>query len=893
MMRLISRARATLYLGAILTALIGCHGGVGSGGDARGGPVNDTDPGEGPPAGDAWSDPETWGGSVPAAGDQVTIPHGKTVLLDVDTAALGGLSIEGALVFDDADLKLSSQWILVKGTLRIGSEPRPYTNEATITLDDPDPDSDPTGMGTRGIIVVAGGALELHGAVPVPVWTRLGDHAEPGATSLSLTQSVDWKAGDSVLLTPTDFWNRAETEVLELASVDGETVTVADPVRSFRWGKLQYVGAEGMTLEETTAITDQVLDERAEIGNLTRRIVIQAPDDAAWQDEGFGAHVMLTHGATAHIEGVRLRRAGQRGKMGRYPLHWHVLSYAGGEATGDVDGLYMRGNVVTESANRCITIHATNGATIKDNICYDIMGHGLFMEDAVERRNVIEGNLIVTIRNPEEPLLNHEGGVFQGGSSAFWLTNPDNIVRGNVGVDAEGVGFWLSFPEMTLGLHKDVDLVPSSMALGVFDDNVAHSNQIFGLNLDWVTADDEGSVTERLYMPTSDGEPDRLDNLIRFELHRFVTYKHWDGGMWNRAVGADYLDWRVADNGGVGFAGAGQVGNIENCLIVGRSLNDDPALERPPDPPVAAASYHSEYEISNNLIVNFPYVQGQVSGAFATGDYYTSAVDMGLIRNANNVLIESHPGYRVRPILADNWTLAGALWDPYGYWGEAGRYWIYDDPFLKTGTTCDQVAPATRNGLSCEGPFYGVGSYMLDHRESRYLPTMPIEATRYNDSDAVIGRWTVGDGALAPKLSNMRHFAAFKGGRYILRFPGVALATDVSMAIGNAYRDDDAFLLAVEYDGSAAPAAYLTNWDNYEEVAAWAPNNDQSDHVRRLTRAASRQEVIDGSGNLFWQDTAQNLVWLKITGGLPPSSYDEPGSLDYQYQTMFLRIYVP
>jgi hypothetical protein len=74
-------------------------------------------------------------------------------------------------------------------------------------------------------------------------------------------------------------------------------------------------------------------------------------------------------------------------------------------------------------------------------------------------------------------------------------------------------------------------------------------------------------------------------------------------------------------------------------------------------------------------------------------------------------------------------------------------------------------------------------------------------------------------------------------------------------------------------------------------VATWAPTNESSDHVRRLTPAASRQEVIDGSGDLFWQDAAENLVWLKVTGGLP--AFTEPGSLDHYYQPMFLRIHVP
>ena len=52
------------------------------------------------PAGKAtkWSDPATWPNrKVPVAGDKVTIDAGKQVVLDVNTPALNGLTINGKL----------------------------------------------------------------------------------------------------------------------------------------------------------------------------------------------------------------------------------------------------------------------------------------------------------------------------------------------------------------------------------------------------------------------------------------------------------------------------------------------------------------------------------------------------------------------------------------------------------------------------------------------------------------------------------------------------------------------------------------------------------------------------------------------------------------------------
>ena len=83
-----------------------------------------------------WSDPATWPNKkVPAAGDKVTIARGKEVILDVSPPALGGLTINGKLTFaNNADLELTTEWIMLHGELAIGTEASPHTRKATITL---------------------------------------------------------------------------------------------------------------------------------------------------------------------------------------------------------------------------------------------------------------------------------------------------------------------------------------------------------------------------------------------------------------------------------------------------------------------------------------------------------------------------------------------------------------------------------------------------------------------------------------------------------------------------------------------------------------------------------------------------------------------------------------
>jgi hypothetical protein len=83
-----------------------------------------------------WSDPATWGGTVPTSGP-VVIPVGQTVLLDVSTASLGALTINGTLLADPSvDVGITADNIVIgaAGTLQVGSESQRYARNCTITL---------------------------------------------------------------------------------------------------------------------------------------------------------------------------------------------------------------------------------------------------------------------------------------------------------------------------------------------------------------------------------------------------------------------------------------------------------------------------------------------------------------------------------------------------------------------------------------------------------------------------------------------------------------------------------------------------------------------------------------------------------------------------------------
>src|SRR6202044_2774468 len=128
-----------------------------------------------------WSDPATWPDKkVPAKDDVVTIEKDMNVILDVSPPPLHGIKLNGTLSFaDNKDLELTTEWIMVHGALEIGTEAKPHTRKATITLTDNVKDEDisvPAASVTSDrsdrAIMLMGGTLSLHGN-RTNSWTKL------------------------------------------------------------------------------------------------------------------------------------------------------------------------------------------------------------------------------------------------------------------------------------------------------------------------------------------------------------------------------------------------------------------------------------------------------------------------------------------------------------------------------------------------------------------------------------------------------------------------------------------------------------------------------------------------------------------------------------------------
>ncbi|MDQ4148387.1 MAG: transmembrane domain-containing protein [Actinomycetota bacterium] len=486
-----------------------------------------------------WSNPRTWGGTIPKAGDQVRIPPGSKVRLDSSTPELSGLQVDGLLSFADKDLELRSDWIIVHGALRVGKVDDPYLHRGVITLTDGPRSDDIMGMGTK-VLGVMGGTLEMHGR-PVDGWTKLNETARPGDEVITLAQASPWRVGDEIVLASSDYWEHHDEE-RRITSISGTTVKLDQPLQYRHWGKIQSWG-------------EHSVDERAEVGLLSRNLVVRGND--ASNKDGFGGHMMIMEGAEARLDGVELINMGQSKALRRYPVHFHM--------DGNAPASYLRRSSIHHSFNRCVTIHGTNELTVADNVCYDHAGHGFFLEDGAERRNVITGNLGLGTHEVEDGLLPSDQR-----PATFWITNPNNVLEDNVAAGSDGFGFWYALPEHPTGLSSHQNIWPRRTPLGVFDDNTAHSNADTGLNVD-DGPDADGNTDSTWYKPITDPQdPESAPVVARFE--RLTAYMNRDRGVWLRGENHVVSGAVLADNrAGATFASSETF--LEDSFVVGETAN--------------------------------------------------------------------------------------------------------------------------------------------------------------------------------------------------------------------------------------------------------------------------------------------------------------------------------
>ena len=666
-----------------------------------------------------WSAAATWGGRVPRAGDAVVIPRGRTVVLDVSPPHLASLDIDGGLRFDERDLVLRAGGVSVHGHLAVGSAARPFAHHAEIVLD-----GTPEGGGT--IAVSGGGRLDLHGPSRVP-WTTLGATALAGSTKLVLARAVDWAPGDRIVVAPSGF-AASEAEERRVVSVTRTRVELAAPLRFRHWG----------------IVTDGV-DERAEVGLLSHAVVVRSTAVSA--ASGTGGQVVILRGGTLVASDVEFRGLGQSGKRGRYPIHFHEVG--DGSASSVVDASIDR------SANRCLTIHGTNGVTVRGDVAYGTAGHCFFLEDGVERGNVFENDLGLGVRAPaaDRRVLPTDAR-----PAVFWIANPDNAVRGDRAAGSDGYGFWYDLDVAPVGLARGTPgIFPRRAALGAFADDVAHANEHDGLFVD------------NLRNPPNVREAPNYEPPVTVHFVRFTSYKNRRHGVWLRGRRLALDDARIADNAiGATFAAADAA--FRGGIVVGESDNETgPPKPFEADFPIRGFEFY-DGPISLDGVHFARFVSNRARAASALSALEYSPFFMAPTHTVRGLTFERAERVYFRPFAlasADGYR-STAFRDLDGsVTGRAGDTVVFASPLLATG--CRAIPDS--NAAACVAP---IGSLFVIDLDVPAAGIGPLRIARADTAAAIVLRGNPADASASTSfqtnLAGGARYSVTFGGRVPSRF---------------------------------------------------------------------------------------------------------------------------
>lgn len=138
--------------------------------------------------------------------------------------------------------------------------------------------------------------------------------------------------------------DQSENRTIIAISADKKTLTLDRPLRFMHYG-------QGLT--------------SGEVGLLTRHIVFMGIDE---DNSSYGGH-LLTRRGEIRLSGVEFTQMGQRGILGRYPVHFHIQHDA------RYLGNYAQHLSIHHNFQRCMVFHESHGYTVRDNVsvCFEFV----------------------------------------------------------------------------------------------------------------------------------------------------------------------------------------------------------------------------------------------------------------------------------------------------------------------------------------------------------------------------------------------------------------------------------------------------------------------------------------------------------------------------------------
>jgi hypothetical protein len=376
-------------------------------------------------------------------------------------------------------------------------------------------------------------SVDLDPSDPGISWIRLanGNNLAAKAKGLALDPLApvlgNWQAGDQIVVTTTDYLP-SHSEQLTITGVPSSntigfsrtyqdkgdfhlkpcTATADDPCGvQFAHNGTRYPLANRITQARMKANLDPALladgvETRAAVALLSRSIRIVSEGDLpnqTWDaataknpSYAFGAHTVARQGFAAfHVQGVEFYHMGVGGKLGHYPVHFHMARHT-------PPGTYLRDSSIHDSMTRWVVLHSTQNVTLQRNVGYLSIGHGYYLEDGTETDNKLYANAGILARAAIENVLNPRkvkgiladntvgttpqstGYTWDQGAddfpyasdwnhpTVFWITNGWNEFVGNMAAGAGTCGacYWF-VPGWNSGITDDANSMtktPMAMA---------------------------------------------------------------------------------------------------------------------------------------------------------------------------------------------------------------------------------------------------------------------------------------------------------------------------------------------------------------------------------------------------------------------------------------------
>ncbi|KAG2382836.1 hypothetical protein C9374_004803 [Naegleria lovaniensis] len=525
-------------------------------------------------------------GSTQANG---TVYVNTPTLISSSTPILRAIIVRtgGSLIFDTKAMNVSVNYIRVEsgGSFILGSNSCPMFKKIIFTFYGSETNANEIGvdpydnspLGSKGIAFLTGSVVQIVSNVPgkSSTWTQLGQTAFKGSRNIILNYGVKWQVGNSIVIASTDYgevldmrtdpppspdldWqtgvpfpDQSEKFTISAISADGKNITLDKPLAFIHWG-------EGRA--------------RAEVGLLTRNVVFQG--DATSEQSEFGGHFIVRLVNKMQIIGAEFVNMGQKGHMGRYPIHTHLLRSSSSAIS---DNFVIANNSIHNSFQRCLSIHNSYNIAVTSNVCFNFWGHGYFLEDGSEIGNEFKYNLGIR----SKAIIEKQIIPSDKDPSVFWITNPNNTFIGNAAVGGKW-GYVYFMPTNPTGLSSRMapenTTLPRIAPMGAFDDNIAHSADS-GLWVEEQMLPDGTSEIEGYYPATWNGSV-LISNRGIATFRNFTGYKNRNYGAWVKGAIIQLLDFYVFDNRVQLTAPTGPTVTV-NAVMIGETSNTGDSSFRP------------------------------------------------------------------------------------------------------------------------------------------------------------------------------------------------------------------------------------------------------------------------------------------------------------------------